>query len=298
MSDSHIEGTFYLDGLLEGKIVAEDQASHIDRFVEQAAQEGLIFNLSIKGHYFSLLPDCQPMTLASSESAHALLERKLDGLLRHIATNDRMELMSTLRSVEYQSGQAIQTLYLIDSYGQISLEQRTVPAQTVAPARPLTRRQKIKLGGIILLACIVIISLSTLVVPYPQLLKKAISNIKPVDLDSVTVSATDFAPLFSIDSLGLNQDHTELIITCKTTEAYPKDANALNQAWRQSESSLSQTLVYESLARHILRCELFNDTGTLIMQKVCPIRWSSEQVDCFFIQVPFDRSVARINITF
>jgi hypothetical protein len=111
MASCKIEGTFWLDGLLEGPLFSEEDENVINEFIKQTKVAGLKFHSATDRARFSLLVDTEPIEIGlGGESAHIRLEKCLETLLDNYSPEERMKLMSTLRSVEYIPGYEIQTL--------------------------------------------------------------------------------------------------------------------------------------------------------------------------------------------
>ena len=66
MAVDKLEGTFHLDGLIEGPVFSDDDEQMIRQFLSDARKNGITFHLSIDGGRFSILPDTEPVKLPAA----------------------------------------------------------------------------------------------------------------------------------------------------------------------------------------------------------------------------------------
>ena len=141
MSDK-VEGTFVLDGLLEG--VTPEHANAEDRLREWAATAAFLklpFSIEFDANRFSILADDNPIPLSRLGPNPAdTVTGLIDELLELFPDDDRRHLLSTIRSVEYGKGVAVQTLYAVGPDGKTQTRARTVEAATEAASPRLSRK--------------------------------------------------------------------------------------------------------------------------------------------------------------
>ncbi|MFW5857557.1 MAG: hypothetical protein ACOCX4_06750, partial [Planctomycetota bacterium] len=150
MTNERIEGTFFLDGLVEGPAPADEEArDRLEAWIAAARSGGISLALEVDGGHMSLLGDDTPRPVGGpgvpleDHIAH-LLEQLFDVY----DPGPPPQLFSTLRSVEYRPNEEIQTLYGIQPDGTVRHESRTVPVQTKAPPERLSTREQLKLAGL------------------------------------------------------------------------------------------------------------------------------------------------------
>ncbi len=299
MTDRRIEGTFYLDGLLEGPILSADDERYVRTFVAQAGRAGLKFDVAFNAGRFSLLADNKLVQVQPGEEpADARMGKCLDQFLNGYSSQEYARLMSTLRSVEYIPGHEVQTIYGIKPDGTVAVQQRTVRADTIQPAKPPDFRDKVNLAtgaGLVLLA---LIGLSAFFVPYRDIAVRLIRQVKPFNTQELTINAGPYAQFFSVETVDLDRGQGIIWITCKVMETYPQTEDKMNELWKSSADSAIQRLAIEALMRHSLRCEFFDWEGTFRGQQLCYMHWSDDDKGQFRIAIPFRRDLGRVNVSF
>jgi hypothetical protein len=299
MVSRKIEGTFQLDGLLEGPVFSADDENIISDFVKEAMGAGLKFHAAVDGGRFSLLADTEPVEIRpGGESADVRLVKCLNALLNSYSLEESIQLMSTLRSVEYIPGHEIQTLYGIKPDGTVAVNQRTVRADTIRPAQPLEWRHKLKLIfllGVILCAAA---GVSVFFVPYRDIAKRVIAKARPFKIQHLKIDAGPYGQFFEVEAVELDMDEDIIRIVCKVSESYPTTEDALNELWKSSADSVSQRLVVEALTRNCVRCEFFDRDGNFRGQQVCYMQWRGGKKEVFSIVIPFKRYLDRVTISY
>ncbi|MCY2927235.1 MAG: hypothetical protein NT031_17740, partial [Planctomycetota bacterium] len=151
-----LEGTFALDGLVEGALggAGEEFRGRLQAWADAARAGGL-----------NLLFD----------------------LLKIFPLAQRRNIFSTLRSTEYRPGEEVQTIYAVAPDGSVQMHQRTVSARTEAPPEPLTLKQKLRLGAVGLAVAMGVFGLSSLFVDYGQLVRRLKDSVVAMDPDKVQV---------------------------------------------------------------------------------------------------------------
>ena len=301
MTAQKIEGTFFLDGLLEGPIFSPDDEAFIQRLIEQARSIGLKLHLAMDTGRFSVLADKQIVKLPSPQvSADSIAKEMLEELVGNYSPEECAQLMSTLRSVEYLPHQEKQTLYAIVPDGTISVQHRTIQADTVPPVPPLDMRTRLKYLGIVAGIMIVLFAISTLFVPYRSLYRKVVHNLKPFPVENVQTDATVYQNYFQIEAMEIEKgkDKDIIRISCKIKPEFPDTKEKINQAWNTSHDSFENRLALEALARKNIRCELFGSENKYLKQYTCRIYWDQEDKNLFYLYVPLDRNIERMLITY
>ena len=257
-----IQGTVILDGLIEGRTPEFDDAEdRLRQWIGKVRGKGLAFGLEIEGATFSVLADNRPVSIAllGSDPADAITEALRD-LLLIFPPPMRTSLVSSIRSIEYGQNVEIQTVYAVNADGQIETRQRTVDARTTAPPEPLTRREKLKLGGMGLIVALGIFAISAIWVDYGALFSKYRDKLTPYDPDAMVVETGDLARYFTIEKRAIVGEN--FVLTVKRTKAFPTDDKALNALFAETrgraDCTISAAMTVEALARGYIRCEMFN----------------------------------------
>jgi hypothetical protein len=297
MADNKVEGTFHLDGLIEGPVFSDDDEQIIRQFLNDARKNGIVFHLSIDGGRFSILPDTEPVKLpATGISADSIISDCVDNWLGNYSPGECNRLMSTLRSVEYLPNCEKQTLYGIGPAGKTTAEQRTVDANTVAPAPLPDRKAILKTTAMALFALCVIIAISAIFVPYRSIFARFWQSVRPYRAEELMFDAHAYAGFFNIDKAEFDKETQLIKITCTTLKDFPKTDEQLNKAWKNAEDSLPARLALESIARGYVLCEFFDSQNKFLTHRQCRIRRDPEQNDKFSILIPYNRCINRVNI--
>lgn len=295
MTEPGIEGTFRLDGLLEGPLLSADDTAYLQEFVAQARQEHLSFSLTHQFNRFSLLGDNQAVTKpTSTHSIDTLVTQHLNRLLRHFPREDRGRLMSTVRSIEYKAGQAIHTLYTIGPQGEIQTEQRVVPTSTRPPASVFARIQWLVYASVLVL----LLGASSVFIPYRSWIDSVIHPAPDFDCNSLTVTAPHFDALLDHVAVKYDPNQSAFVVTCLVKPSFPRTSEALNRAWLSTRTSLFDRLTIEALARGQIRCQLLDDSGKLLGQWIVPMQWSQNSDHQFSLTIPFHPQTKTIQLAF
>jgi len=280
MSDK-IEGTFHLEGLIEGPVQeAADFEGNLRDWVGLCSEVGIGMSLEIDGGHFSLLAEDRTVDARGAGGAAGasggLPERIADALGQLIAVFDehvRGEVFSTLRSVEYRKGEEVQTVYAFAPDGSVDTQTRVVPTETVAPQQPLTRSERIKiglLGGVVGALVIVVV-----VLLFGRGIASAIRDAAtPLSAERIAVDAGAFEKYFTVAEKKIDRRVREgpvLVVTVKRSELYPKTDAEVESALRKAGSE-RERLALESIARSYVRCEFFDAKGRFLYERTVRIR--------------------------
>lgn len=261
--NERIEGTISLDGLIEGRLPPEgDTADKLRQWTRFAGELGLRFSVEVDGNNFSVLADNRPVPLDKLEPDPAqAIKEALDQLLSVFPAPQRTNLFSTLRASEYAPGKETQSLFAIGPDGRFAISERTVDAETQAPAAPLTAKERVKLGVFGLCAAVTVIAISALFIPYGEIWAGFFGSGAKVSMANTKLELGGFAEYIQVEEIKTDIVKRKrcLVLKLKRTEAYPKDADALQQLYADSEGRLAERLTVEALARGYLTAELFDD---------------------------------------
>ena len=263
--NNKLEGTMVLDGLIEGRLPADDDAEdRLREWVRFAARAGLRFNCEIDSGGFSILAENAPLVVADlvDEPTHAI-RNVLAELLRVFEGPGSRMPFSTLRSVEYRPSLEVLTLYALVPDGSIDVQQREAEAKTIPPAEPLDNRTRLRLalGGLVL--ALLVFGLSAIFVDYGDLFQRAISNVRPIDVEEFPLDATAFDELFTATIKEVRKSGQVMVVVLTQGAAMPADDAALLAALNAADT-LERRLGLEAIARGYVRCELFDEKDKFI----------------------------------
>jgi len=267
-----VEGTIVLDGLLEGRLVGDTfTAADLRRWAERAAEKHLHFSVEVDGGTFSILG---LRTAVASDDVGMdparVIAAELEDLLADMPLEVRSSALSTLRSTEYRKGEEIQTLYVLVPGGGLDVRQRSVQADTAAPAEPLTGKQKVRIALVGLAVAVAIFLVSSVFVDYRAMLSRAAESFTPLSAADIAVDTGPFAGSFTVAKKELSRDPKALVLTLKRTDSYPRTDEDLQKRFDQAKDIRSHMLV-ESLARGCVRCECFDKEGKFLYSAIVRI---------------------------
>ena len=302
MSDK-TEGTVVLDGLVEGRLgPLPDTEKRLRAWVRAAAGAKLPFTLEIDGGSFSVLADNTPIDVEALAFKPArTVAEALDELVKVFPTGHRAAVLSTVRSMEYRANIEIQTVYAVGPDGEIHTQERTVEAVTKAPPKPLTRKEKIRLGVTGLIFALLIFAVSSIFIDYRGLFRSVAETVTPYDTEAMKVETGGFGEYFTVEGKKVvsHRGVSSLRLTLKRTKAFPRTDAALKAALAKSPDSLSKRLTVEALARGYVRCESFDKDGKFIAfttRRITDLR-TKETVDVD-VPLPAKGRPTRVVITY
>lgn len=295
-----IEGTFFIDGLIQGPLPACKEAeSSLHKWCDDARDSGLKFNLDFEGSMFSALADNRPAPvddigdLPSEKTADAIRS-----LLKLFRPDQIPAISSTVRSVEYRVNQEVQTIYVIGTDGSVSTPQRVVAAQTEKPAQPKSPREMIKMAAIGLLALAGLFAISSIFVDYRQLYRDIAEKAAPINPDEIIVDNANFAEYFTVKSKSRSKNGGYLILTLEKTAQFPSSPADVDKAITTTMPA-TRRLAAEAIARGRLTCRLYDKEQKIISH--CDIfidgLRSNKTVE-ISIPIPPNEKPAKIELRF
>jgi hypothetical protein len=290
-----IEGTFFLDGLIEGRLPAEpDAEENLRRWVRSAGREHLKFSLDIDGGNFSLLPSTTPVSVDDLlESPPHAVQHAVENLMELIPFPERPGVQSTLRSTEYREKLEVQTLYLIAPDGTVQTRRRNLEARTTPPPRPIPLKEKLKLAGFGLVVVLALIGVSTFFVDYRALYHDIVEQVTPLDPTKIEVRSDAFAGLFRVTKAVLDSKQKVLVLTVRRETTFPAD---LAEACRE-EPDLRRRMALEALLKGYAHGEQFDEKGECVgfsTVRIAPLQTGDEAN--LVLPLPRDARTARIVI--
>lgn len=256
-----VEGTFWLEGLLEGRLGTPDVADRVRAWVGVQAAAALHFTLEVDGPTFSLLPSKEPVRASALRPDPGVrVEEALAALVQTLPADVRGELYSTLHSVEVRPNQEVQCVYAVTAAGAVKREERIVAADTVAPVPPpsakaLAMRTLAALGAVA-----VLFGLSSFFVDWGETFRGLWHQVSPLAPDDVQVDATAFDGHFSVTKQEIGRESRSVVLTVTRGPRFPTTLDGPPPApatWRAS-------LADGAAARGWLRAELFDAKGAYL----------------------------------
>ncbi len=295
MARIYEEGTFKLDGLIEGPIFGPEDQQYLEDLIRQAQSHGIQLNLSSDGGRFSMLPGLDSIKLNSNSSARALVSSLLENWLSNYNDQECCQIMSTLRSVEYVPGKELQVLYGIAPNGKIHAEQRAVDCQTTPPPEPLDPKviKKMVLYGVGV--AFVVILISTLFVPYREIGGRIWNNIKPYDTGSIEITST-YKDIMILDSVEYDKKESVLKIIMNLSPELILSPQTISERWKSNEITLSEKLALEAIVKRTIICDLFNNKGEYITRTNRRLFIDTQSPGKCYILVPVSRKVSKIEM--
>jgi hypothetical protein len=295
-----VEGTLIIKGMAEGRIPDRpDVEKRMKEWVKFAESLGLRFHLELEGGSFSLLADAAPIQLGDIEAD--LTTRTADALrefLKVFTPDERRAVFSTIRSSEYKKDSETQTLFNIGPDGDIQVRQRTVEAETAAPPRQLTLKEKLRYGIVGLGVALLIFAISAFFVDYGALFNQAVEQIKPFRPGELRVDPGPFRSFFTVEKIAATSDGRAMLLTLRRTDRFPRSESAIESLASESQDSVTSRLRAEALARGYVRFEMFDARGEFLghtMQRISGL--SSDTTATLVLPLP-QRHPARMRITY
>jgi hypothetical protein len=269
-----IEGTIVLDGMVEGRLPeADPTGSRLGEWVDLARGVGLRFSLETDGGQFSLLAGDDPLACdALGPDPAETIRGTLEAFVKAFDPKERAKLFSTVRSMEYRPGVEVQTAYTVASGGTVELQQRTVEAETMPAAAPLSRRQKLKLAAAGTAGALVLLAVSALFVDYRAVLSNLASAATPFDPKKLEIDASRFSRYFSVEKATLGRPRTELVLELRRTESFPRSEGDIERAAGAAGDSVGARLALDAVVRGYVRVEYLDAEGEFIASAIVRIK--------------------------
>lgn len=297
------EGMILLDGLVEGRLSGDEQvAAKLEKWVEFAATLGLNFNLDMSGSAFSVLPDNHPTSIeklgASPEDA---IRQTLEQLIGVLPAQDKTSVFSTLRSAEFRTGEEVQSLYVVEPGGKVQVQSRSIAAKTVAPPKPVSTKERVKLALIGLVLALCVFGILMLFPPVREKFAEFIGSIKPVTVEKVTIAAESFGDLIKASPKEFVAGSRVLIVTIERGKDYPTTDALLEEAYAKADT-LAKKLAIEAIAKGYVRIELIDVEGNIFAEGEFRIRELSTK-ESIELRVPVTagekkRKLERVEIRY
>jgi len=297
------QGMILLDGLIEGRLSGDAAVeTKLEKWVEFARTLGLKFNLDMSGSAFSVLPDNHPAPISRlGTSPEDAIRQTIEQLIGVLPEQDRASVFSTLRSAEYRTGEEVQSVYVIEAGGKVQVQSRSIAAKTIAPPKPVSTKERVKLALIGLFLALAIFGILMLFPPVREKFAEFIGSIKPVTVESVTITTTPFGDLIKATPKEFSAGARVLIITLERGKDYPTTEALLEEAYAKADT-LAKKLALEAIAKGYVRVELIDVEGNIFAEGEFRIRELSTK-ESIELRVPVTagekkRKLERVEIRY
>lgn len=295
-----IEGTYTLDGMLQGKIpesAHESMTGNLREWAKSATESGFPFSLDVDGGQFSLLCGSQRQQITGAGVVVTdTLRDSLNALIESFPPEGRAQLFSTVRSSEIVKGAEVQGLYLIGQDGLIRVQTREVERETTAPEAPLSGKDKLKLGLIVAAVLVVFLGVSSLFVDF----KKMFGGVKE-RLTVLKVEAIDFRPELYEDYVvvtleSLDRRKGGVLVKIKRGPRW-QEIDASHLPVSDQGLSWDELLVLSNLKRGYIPCLFFGREPGVASEGKIPITSLTVMEEApAFLSLPRGMLVQRIEL--
>ncbi|MCP4379159.1 MAG: hypothetical protein GY794_23685 [bacterium] len=258
-----LEGTFVLEGLIEGTLPDESLVSKLRAWEHQVRNAKLPLTVQVDSGRFNVLPEMRAGKVVSlSGSLRDVIVPLLEQLMEIIPPGWRVGMVSTLRSREYLTNEEEQTLYVFDQTGMILVEQRRVDVQTLKPTPPLTTREKIMIGvSSVGVLCIILVILMYFF-DMKSWFQEARDSLVPYNAGEIRLDAEPFESWMDIKHKTLASGK-DLTLEFTPTGEWPATWESLN-ALHDKAGTLREKLALQSIGRGRISYRLFDRNDKLI----------------------------------
>jgi hypothetical protein len=258
-----LEGTFVLEGLIEGTLPDESLVKKLLSWEQQVRNAKLPLTVQVESGQFNVLPEMRAGKVAAlSASVRDVIVPLLEQLMEIIPPGWRVGMVSTLRSREYLANEEEQTLYVFDQTGMILVEQRRVDTQTTKPAPPLAPREKIMIG----VSCIGVLCIILAVLMYffdmKSWFQDARDSLVPYSAKEIKLDAEPFAAWMEIKDKTLTSGK-ELTLEFTPTKEWPVTWESLDALYDKA-TTVKERLALQSIGRSKINYRLFDRNDKLI----------------------------------
>lgn len=297
---SPIEGTYTLDGMLQGKIPEAAHAKMVEslrEWADSASKAGFPFSLEIDGGMFSLLCGSQVQKISAPGIAVAdTLRDSINALIESFPPEGRAQLFSTIRSSEYVSGAEVQGLYMIGPDGLIRAQARRVELETTAPEKPLSKSEKIKMllmaGGIVA----VFLVISSFFIDFKKVFGGVQGRMKVLKVQDIEFDVSLYADYVEVTLGELDRRNGGVTVKLKRGPKF-SDIGAENLEVGEKGVSWNELLVLSNLKRGFIPVLMHGTDAGVVREGKIPITslGALEEAPAF-ITLPRSTRVTRIEL--
>lgn len=293
-----VEGTYTLDGLLQGKIpdaASAEMAENLREWAQSATEAGFPFSLEIEGGQFSLLCGSGVRELtAPGISVSETLKNSINKLIETIPEAGRGQLFSTIRSSEYVAGGEIQAVYMIGPDGLIRDQTRKVEVETRAAERSLTAKEKLRMGLIVTASLAMLLLLSSFFIDYRKMFGNVRERLTVLTVENLGFDNSLYQDFVKVTVEGLDRRRGGLAVKIERGPRWNEIAaerlavSAQGVAW-------DELLVVGNLKRGYIPCLIEGLEEGVVSEAKIPIRsLENKTTSVAIIRLPSNTRATRI----
>lgn len=220
-------GTVVLNGLLEGRLPAdESKAALIRQWVEFAKENRLGFSLEMESNSFNILADNTPIPAeAFNGRTQERIVSVLNELIKIFTPELRRKIFSILRSVEYRDDLRIETAYYLNASGNIEFKSQETPVLRGDKVQPTTEQphKTESRQAMWMVLCIILIAFaaSTFVFDYKKTWHNFASSFKTVDPAEIAIDAADSGDYINVTKGAMLNSGSMLELKIRRGKDFP-----------------------------------------------------------------------------
>lgn len=267
------EGTFHLDGLIEGKASLDpERQQQIEHWALQARKNGIPLKVSLENNLLNIIPESDNFypTPATEDPLPEHICKALNIFAEHLTPPERESLFSTLRSRSYDRNLETQALYGVLPGGAFEVQSRRVPTQTIAPPEPAKPADYVK--SILLTVCVTaaFIFILSLFIDIRTPFTKLWNNTFATEIQISQINNT-FQKFLHVEVDEKNSSSHRITLLLKRSEVFPVELPAIEREWQAAEDDMMARLVAESFVRGEFRVEIISAEKELLQRKTIPL---------------------------
>lgn len=279
--DKKIEGTFRLEGMLEGPLPAEENPEQkLREWKETADSINLNFDLQIEGGSFNLLAEGDSIVVRELPDNNPVHQVKtlLEQLLELLPDRSPSSIYSTLRGIEYRDGHSVQTVFRIRPGNQVDTMERTVEEETTSPEHVSWSGSRIiQAGAAGLLTVIIALFVLSFFFDFGDVITKGLRNLTPLSTDQIAIQNDTFDAYFRVEKDEITTEGV-LVLTLTRNRQLPSVSSAPD-AEEPSTTVTRNQLIQRRLRTGYVRVEMFDRNDAFIthqMVRIKPLRKNDE----------------------
>lgn len=285
-----IEGTFVLEGIIEGKIFSVDNT--IDDWIKLASKTGLNFEVEINNNNFNLYPSPNVYYAENfSDEPEILIKHLLSELLKNLGETEN--IFSSLRSRQYLDQKERQTLFLVNENTlEVLIQQRDADVQTYKINKNRIKQAKFLKYLSYILIISISISWGYFLKFWPLGSNRIISN---TGSNSISIEMNYYDPYIEITqkSFEISNQERNFILTIKKNDKFPTDDSLDNKTLISMTNILSR-LAIEDLIRGKINLETRDKNNETLNRFSRPLNFNNTNTTT--IRFPYNKYINNITI--
>jgi hypothetical protein len=286
-------GTFVMDGMLQGRLPDSPEFSdRVQEWLDERGKQTLLFDYTVEGSNFSLLADDAPKSGGGLPPGgiQEHLSQAFQKFIELLPAEQRMHVMSTLRSTEYRPDTAVQTIYIVAPPGVIKVQERPVDATTITPAPQLSTSSKVKMAAIGIGGAVFLLLPSSFFIDWKSWFFDRADELVPLKLEEITLETQAFEGFIGFEKARIDKKRGGLIIHATTGP----DWIAAVSSTAPDTTSWKRFFAIAAIKKGSFRCDMFDLKGQSMGSATVFIEplLKSPETD-FFLPLP-KRKVHRI----